>query len=188
MTTKTKTKTANRTRDVARVATGRALAKLLGRSESRIARLRRGGTWPEDVPRNGPWSFSHVATLKTWLGERRGSGVLSAADLEGLNRRQREELRLIIERRLRLAVQRRILERDLVDRREVERGRIERIVEMRRVLLGLPRELSAELLGRTEREEVERILGAGIERALRTFAGEDWPPSPADEATYAGDE
>jgi len=60
---------------------------------------------------------------------------------------------------------------DLLERAEVERGRVQRILVVKQGLTALPAKLAARLVGRTQ-EEIQAELDAEVDTLLRAFAEE----------------
>lgn len=162
------------------IASHRSAAAALGMSHQAFADWVRHPLWPFG---NAPWPRETVPMMRTWAEQTlRRSSTTQAAASQSAEQRQlaREGLQIKravdIERLKLLRLDRLVQERALIDRTEVEHGRVARIVAVRTAFLALPERL-AETLAMQPSHVIESVLDRELRQICDDFAG--GAPAPA---------
>ncbi len=143
--------------DHAVVKTAEAVAQVMDVSERTIYRWRNEGM---PVTKDG---YYDLEKIRMWFEERERSGVTEGkAFWEEKIRKYRASL---LELDLKKAIG------ELISSEEVERGRIARIIAVKRTFLSLPTRI-APVLSMKEPREIESILYEAIAEVIDEFAGE----------------
>jgi hypothetical protein len=150
------------------------LAKQVKRDVGQISRWLRRADWP--FPRRGPWTAATVKKIKDWSTTLAPNPAADAIDeLEIFRPGDRADeraakLKILQERGLKLEFERKMLEGTLVDKAEVVRGRVQRVLKVRNAMMSAGQRLALRLAGVSGTLEIQRIIDDELRTICDGFA------------------
>lgn len=156
--------------------TQQELAAALGLSQSVISRWLKRGDCP--IPTKGPWTDQHVALLGPWrqlLQEDRATGLhpkaaeapvgrpagiamnMPSSDSMPANARQVVDVKLKMERMTKIRLERQILEGSYIDKAEVERRSLAKVLAVKSSLMSLGARVAARCIG-LQAHQIQELL------------------------------
>lgn len=157
----------------------RKFAKLCGVAHVTMGEHIRHPTWP--LSRVAPWKESDVDLYQNWRAANMRQDFASTEnsgkshnDFQ-LSPMMKAQLAVTLERYKGMRLDREIKEGKWLDREEVQRQRIQRILAMKNWALRLPREMTGvmDYLSRKHKRRVEKDADMVIRKALNRMAGLD---------------
>lgn len=149
------------------------LAKKLGISQPRVAKLVKDPDWPFG---KGPWKAGDVPAIQRHMSERRAGNNATAESADdnaiaALSRNPEKvaRIKLVVERTAKIKLERELLAGGYLKKEDVEKDRITRVYAVRAKMMEIP--LRCSLIAHKSEAECEAILTDWMKDVCDHFAG-----------------
>ena len=152
----------------------RGLAGAIGVSQPIVSKYTRDDRWEFG---GGPWTATEVKEIRAWRRRHYPADDDPLAELQDLSQERRAKLQLVVERTIAVKFKNQLAAGGLLDKHEVERGRVERVAAVKAAMMAI-RHLAVKMEGKGLQER-EQILEDWARGVCNRFAAPD-PTDPPD--------
>jgi len=149
-------------------------ARAIGVSQPIVSKYTRDDRWEFG---GGPWTATEVKEIRAWRRRHYPADDDPLAELQDLSQERRAKLQLVVERTIAVKFKNQLAAGGLLDKHEVERGRVERVAAVKAAMMAI-RHLAVKMEGKGLQER-EQILEDWARGVCNRFAAPD-PTDPPD--------
>jgi len=146
----------------------------VGVSQPSVSKYTRDDRWEFG---GGPWTATEVKEIRAWRRRHYPADDDPLAELQDLSQERRAKLQLVVERTIAVKFKNQLAAGGLLDKHEVERGRVERVAAVKAAMMAI-RHLAVKMEGKGLQER-EQILEDWARGVCNRFAAPD-PTDPPD--------